>query len=429
MKTERIAVLSGVRSPLIKAGTALSDFQADKLGIIAVKEAIHKADLKVGEVDELIMGNVIQPVHAANVARVIAVDAGLDQRTIASTVHRNCASGMESISNAMKQIWLGESKVVVAGGTESMSNAPLIFNRYMTGLFMKLSRAKTFSQKWSAWSKFRPYFLAPIISLEKGLTDPTCGLIMGLTAENLAKDFQISRKEQDLFALDSHLKASKAQKDGVLAEEIVPVLDYKKNKTVEQDNGIRHEQSIEDLTKLRPFFDRKTGTVTVGSSSQITDGAAALTLMSESQAKAEGRDVLGYIKNFAYAGCEPARMGLGPVYATAKLMEKTDFEMKDIDLIELNEAFAAQVIANIKAFASDTFAKEKLNRQYAVGEIDTSKLNVNGGAIALGHPVGMSGTRIVLTLLKELKRRKKQTGLATLCVGGGQGAAFLVESE
>jgi acetyl-CoA C-acetyltransferase/acetyl-CoA acyltransferase len=335
---------------------------------------------------------------------------------------------MEAISTAVNKILCDQADVILVGATESMSNIPLVFNQKMTGLFTRLARAKTLGQKLKVALSFRPSFLKPIIGLEMGLTDPVSGMIMGSTAEVLAREFQISRKEQDAFALESHQKATRAKNEGRLAEEITPIpLPPKFNHMQSDDDGPREEQTIEALAKLRPYFDRLAGTVTVGNSCQITDGAAALLLMKESKAKTLGLKPMGYIREYAYAGLDCNRMGLGPVFATSKLLERSDLTMKDFELIELNEAFAVQVIANERAFESDSFAKRELNRESALGAIDRDLLNVNGGAIALGHPVGATGARIVITLLKELTRRKQNLGLATLCVGGGQGAAFAVE--
>jgi acetyl-CoA C-acetyltransferase/acetyl-CoA acyltransferase len=258
------------------------------------------------------------------------------------------------------------------------------------------------------------------------LTDPVSGLIMGETAEVLAEDFGITRRQQDEFALESHRRAVAAQERGILGEEITPVPAEVAGQEIKEDIGPRRDQSLEALAKLKPYF-KEGGTVTVGNSCQITDGAAALLLMPGEAARAEGRQPLGYLRAFAYAGCDPRRMGLGPIFATHKLFEQTGLGLKDVELIEMNEAFAAQVIANEKAFASESFAREKLGRGQALGEIDPGRLNVNGGAIALGHPVGATGTRLVLTLLKEMRRRGLHRGLATLCVGGGQGAALLLE--
>ena len=265
-------------------------------------------------------------------------------------------------------------------------------------------------------------------ALKLGLTDPVSGLIMGETAEVLAEEFAVTRAEQDAFALESHQRATAAQQRCLFAEEIVPISAGLAGSEVKQDVGPRPDQSLEALAKRRPYF-KKGGTVTVGNSCQITDGAAAVLVMPGERARAEGRTPLCYLRAYAYAGCDPRRMGLGPVFATSRLLDGTGLTLKEIDLIELNEAFAAQVVANERAFASDQFAREQLGRSTALGELDRGRLNVNGGAIALGHPVGATGARLVITLSKELRRRGLRRGLATLCVGGGQGAALLLETN
>ncbi|MBT5855913.1 thiolase family protein [bacterium] len=430
MNKERIAIVDGIRTPMAKSGTDFASIEADDLGAIPVRELLARTNLNPNEIDEVIIGNVAQPAHAANVGRVISLKAGVPKHVHGITVHRNCASGMESISSGMNRIHLGESNIVLAGGVESMSNIPLLYNKSMTAWFYNMFKARTTSKKIKNLLRFRLKMLKPIIGLEVGLTDPVCGMMMGMTAENLAREFHITREEQDQFALLSHQKAAAAIESGRLAEEIVSVpVPPKYKKVMEADNGPRMNQTIEALAKLRPYFDRKNGTVTVGTSSQVTDGAASVLLMKESQAKAMGYTPLGYIKNYAYAGCEPSRMGLGPIYATAKLMEKEAFSMSDVGLVEINEAFAAQVIANVEAFDSDKFAQKYLNRSTKIGAIDPAILNVNGGALSLGHPLGMTGTRLIITILKEMHRRSISTGLASLCIGGGQGAAFLVEAQ
>eukprot|EP01047_Picozoa_sp_COSAG01_P002045 COSAG01_NODE_52_length_31456_cov_125.226648_3_plen_432_part_00 len=427
-KKERIAVISGIRTPFSKGDGPLKQNQADDLGIFAIKALLNEINLDPKKIDEIIIGNVAQPANAANIARVIALKAGLSESIPAYTVHRNCASGMESVSSAALKLRQNEATYIIAGGTESMSNIPFLYSQKMKSFFEGMFKAKKLSQKLQQLATFKLSNLKPVIGLIEGLTDPTCNLIMGLTAENLVREFKISREEQDRYALNSHQKAIKAQNK--IAEEIIPVpiLPEYKN-MLNHDYGPRGEQTLTALKKLRPYFDRQTGTVTVGNACPISDGAAMLMLMTESKAKAEGHSVLGYISDYTYAGLDPKRMGLGPIYASHKLFKKTGVNLKNIDLIEMNEAFAAQIIANERAFASKKFANNYLNEADAIGEIDPNKLNVNGGAIAIGHPVGTSGTRILLTLMKELKRQNKQRGLATLCVGGGQGAAFLVESN
>ncbi len=425
---ERLAIIDGIRSPMTKAGSALKDVQADDLGAIVVRDVINRCRIDPGDVEEVIIGNVAQPTHAANISRVIALKAGLPNHVPAYTVHRNCASGMEAITTAANKINVGHGSVYMTGGVESMSNIPLLFNKEYTEFMSRLSRAKTGREKLKALFGFRLRMLKPEIGLIQGLTDPVSGMIMGLTAENLAREFHIPREEQDAYALRSHQLATRAMEEGIFAEEIVPVPTFPDLGTVvSEDIGPRKDSSMEKLGKLKPYFDRKNGTVTVGNSSQVTDGAAALLVMSEKEAKRRGLEPLGYLKDYAYAALEPERMGLGPAHATARLFERSGATMKDIDYIEINEAFAAQILAVERAFASEDFARKELNRSGRLGEIDREKFNIHGGAIAIGHPVGMTGARIVLHTLKELRRRNKSTGLASLCVGGGQGAALLLE--
>jgi acetyl-CoA C-acetyltransferase/acetyl-CoA acyltransferase len=422
-----IAILEGVRTPFVKAFGALAAVPADELGRLATVALLQRAEVRPDHVDQVVFGNVAPPADAANIARVIALRAGIPQDCIAHTVHRNCASGMEAITTAAQLIQLGEARTVVAGGTESMSRIPLLYNEEATALYLRLGRAKSLWQHLRALLQFRPRHFKPVLAVQQGLTDPVSGLIMGATAEILAEEFHVTREEQDAFALTSHQRATAAQKKGLLSEEITPVPEEVAGHAVNEDVGPRPEQTLEALAKLKPFF-KDGGTVTVGNSCSLTDGAAAVVLMPGEAARAEGRQPLGYLRAYAYAGCDPSRMGLGPAYATNKLLERTGLRLSDIDLIELNEAFAAQVLANERAFASAEFATKELGRPTALGTLDPSRLNVNGGAIALGHPVGASGTRLVITLLRELKRRGLRRGLATLCVGGGQGAALLVET-
>ena len=421
---ERIAIIDGLRSPIAKANGKLNDVSADTLGAIITKELVLRNDLDYKQFDEVIMGNVAQPANAANIARVMAIRAGFSQSTPAYTVHRNCASGMQSISSAIEKINSNQGELYLVGGMESMSNIPLLFSDEFRNLITKLSYTKSIIEKLKLLTTFRLNFLKPTIGLISGLTDPISGKIMGITAENLANEFKISRAAQDEYALNSHKKAQKAIEAGIFKDEIHPIMT--KNASITNDDGVRFNQTIEALNKLNPIFEKVGGTVTAGNSSQVSDGACSLIVCTESKAKELNLEPIGFISDYAYAGLDAHRMGLGPVYATKKLFDKTGITLKDIDLIEMNEAFAAQVIANLEAFKSEEFCQKTFNSS-ALGEIDESILNVNGGAIALGHPVGMSGARIVLTALKELKRRNKNKALATLCIGGGQGAAFLLE--
>ena len=424
---ERIAIIAGVRTPFCKANGILKEMEADDLGAFAVRELMARTGVAPSQVDELIFGNVLQPPHATNIARVLAVKGGLLEKTPAFTVNRNCASGMEAMATAFNKIQLNEGKVFVVGGTESMSNFPILISKSLRDFLQRLSKARGWQQKLKTLFSFRLGFLKPEVPK---IADPICGLTMGQTAELVARDFKVTRKEQDYFAFISQERAAKARKDGRFGEEIIP-MPYAPTyeKIQDTDDGPRDNQTMEDLKKLSPAFDKLTGTVTAGNSSQVTDGAVALLIMSESKAKELGLKPLGYFTDYAFAGLDPSRMGLGPVFATSKLLEQTGLKLEDFDLIEINEAFAAQVLGCVKAFASDDFAKKFLGREKAMGRIEMEKLNVNGGAIALGHPLGASGARLILTLLLELKRRNKKRGLAALCIGGGQGEAALVEVE
>jgi acetyl-CoA C-acetyltransferase/acetyl-CoA acyltransferase len=422
---ERVAIVDGLRTPFCKLGTDLYDLEATDLGRIVTRELIERSGIDPAWIDEVIFGNVSQPVEAANISRVIALLSGIPQTTPAYTVHRNCASSVESVIQAAMKIQLGEGHCYIAGGTESMSNIPFYFTKQLQEILTQFSRAKDVMSKLQILTKLRPHYFKPRIGLEFGLTDPVCGLIMGQTAEVLAKEFGITRQEQDEFALTSHLRAVQARE--ILKEEIVPVIpgpEYAR--AVEADNGPREGQTLEALRKLKPYFDRRSGTVTVGNSSQVTDGAAAILVMSESRAKAWQLEPLGFIRAYAFVGVEPHRMGIGPAHAIPKVLKKAGLTLNQIRAIEINEAFAAQVLACLKSLEDTSFAREFGYEGYA-GAIDRAILNVNGGAIALGHPVGATGGRLILTLLKHMKRRNLNLGLAALCVGGGQGAAVVLE--
>jgi acetyl-CoA acetyltransferase family protein len=343
----------------------------------------------------------------------------------AFTVNRLCGSGLEAIVEAAYRIAGGDAEAIVAGGIESMSNIPLLYSKASQEVFTEVFTARDTRARIAAASKFRPKHFKPEIGLQMGLTDAVCGLNMGETAELLAREHGISRQEQDDFALRSHQRVVLAREK--LAQEIVPVPVPPTYETMcVRDNGVRENQTIEALAKLRPFFDRKFGTVTAGNSSQITDGGAATLVMSASAAKARGYKPLGKIRGFAFGALEPERMGLGPAVATPLALKKAGVAWNDIGLVEINEAFAAQVLACARVFPSAAW-----HAKYAtggpIGEIDWDRTNVNGGAIALGHPVGSSANRLVTTLLKEMRRRGTELGLATMCIGGGQGGAIILE--
>jgi acetyl-CoA acetyltransferase family protein len=422
-----LAILAGARTPFAKAFGALADVPADVLGRVALEGTLSRAGIRPVDVGEVVIGNVAGQADASNLARVIALRAGIPHDRVAHTVNRNCASGMEAIVSSWHVLAEGRADLVVAGGTESMSDVPLLYNRKARDFFMSMHRAGFWKRVRLLFSRLRPSLFKPVSALELGLTDPTCRLNMGQTAEVLAKEFGITRAEQDAFALASHQKATGAWKRGFFGDEVVPVTEeLTGDTTVATDTNPRPNQTLEALAKLPTIFDRKTGTVTPGNSCPLTDGAAALVLMPAD--KLAGRAPLGFVRDYAIAGCDPRRMGLGPVFAIHKLLQKTGLKLADFDLVEINEAFAVQVLACAKAMGSEEFARRELGSDYAVGDLDPAKLNVNGGAIALGHPVGASGTRLVLTLIRALRDRGLKRGLVALCVGGGQGVAMWVET-
>lgn len=431
-----VVIVDGVRTPFVKAGADFAKVRAHELGRVAMRELLERLEIADGygpkarvKVDEVCIGNVGSPEDAANVSRVVGMTAGLHKSIPGYTVHRNCASGMEAIAQGWLKIASGQANVMMVGGTESMSGMPLIYRPEMVDIFAMLMKAKTMGARLSALAKIRPgIILNPIVAIQEGLTDPFCGMNMGQTADLLAKEFGIKREEQDQFALESHRKAVASQENGKLAEEIIPLpVPTKYKAIVKQDVGPRKGMTIDQLTKLKPYFDRMNGTVTVGNACGLTDGAVMLAMMSADRAKAAGYQVLGRVRSIAFTGHEPERMGLGPVYACHAALKKAGLTLKQMDTLEINEAFSAQVMAVMRAAASKEWCVSKLGTSEALGEIDPSKLNPNGGAVALGHPVGSSGARIVLTALKELKRSGKQYGIASLCIGGGQGGAVVVE--
>ncbi|MDP3070835.1 MAG: thiolase family protein [Opitutaceae bacterium] len=428
MSAPAVYLVAGARTPFCKAGTLLAEADAVELGRTVAAAVLAQTGLDPAQIDETIFGCVGQPMDAMNIARVIALRAGVPESVPAYTVHRNCASGLEAITQAADRILLGRGHVYLAGGTESMSHYPLLFSDSAARKFATLARARTWGQKVSGLLQFRPADFAPRVSLLLGLTDPVCGLNMGQTAEVLARDWLISREDQDAFALRSHTRAAAAR--ARLAEEITPVFPrgQKEPSAVSLENGVRDGQTMEALTRLRPIFEKHHGTVTAGNSSQITDGAAALLIMSETALARSGLKPLGRIVAHAAAGCAPSRMGLGPVFAIARAEASSGLKLGDAEVIEINEAFAAQVLACRAAAGSAAFARDQLGRDRALGEFPDEITNINGGAIALGHPVGATGARLILTALHELRVRQARRALVTLCVGGGQGAAVWLES-
>lgn len=412
-------ILAATRTPFCKMGTDLADFTADDLGRYATSALLTRTGIDPAEISEVIFGCVAQPSDAANIARVIALRSGVPQHVPAMTVHRNCASGMEAITTAHQRIAAGQGDLFLVGGTESMTHIPLLFPHEAALHFGDLNRAKSSGQKLSAAASFHLSDFRPRVGLELGLTDPFSGLIMGDTAEILSREFDITREAQDRFAADSHARAL-ANRDELDAE-ISPV--FHDGKAITQDNGVRTDSTPEKLATLRPIFDRNTGSVTAGNSSQITDGAVALLVGTEEAAKRLGIEPLGRLAAYAYSGCDPARMGLGPVHAIARAKQLSGLTPDDVDLVEINEAFAAQVLAVIASLKDPS----KHHLDLPAYEIPPEKINRRGGAIALGHPVGATGARLVLTALDQLRETGGHRALATLCVGGGQGAALYLE--
>ncbi len=425
-----VVLAAGLRLPQARAGGAFAAENAGHFGAACARELIARTGLDPALFDEVIVGCVGPPHDQTNVARVIGLRAGVPRAVPARTVARNCASGLEAVTSAAASIQAGHGSLYLCLGVEVMSAYPLIYNQRATDFFGRLARARSPSAKAAALATWRPALLSPRIALSEGLTDPVSGLIMGKTAENLVRDFGLTREQCDAYALQSHQRAARAVGRGRFAKEIVPYLPLASSANqaaLEADEGIRADQSMEALAKLKPYFEKPDGVVTVGNSCGITDGATALVVAEEGRARELGLTPLARLKGFAWAGCDPARMGLGPVHSTAKLLAQTGCQLADIGAIEINEAFAAQVLACVDAFRSRTFAQKVLGRSEPLGDIDPKMLNPNGGAIALGHPVGASGARLLLTTAIEMAERDVELGLATLCIGGGQGGAALLE--
>jgi acetyl-CoA acetyltransferase family protein len=428
----KVVVVDGVRTPFAKVETALSEVTATELARTVIRELLERTAIEPSSIDEVIMGNAAPPADAPNIARVAALEAGIPDEVPAFSVQRNCASGFQSITDAYNEIVVGQADVVVAGGVESMSNVPLQFPDEFADVMSDMSRARSVAAKATAAAQLRPAHFKPVIALLEGLTDPVCGLNMGETAEVLAREYHLSRRAQDEYALRSHQRAAAAWAEGRFADEVTPVfVPPAFRDVVAEDVGYRPQQTLEALAKLKPVFERE-GTVTAGNASMVTDGAGALLLMEEGRARAEGYRPLGRIASFAYAGLEPDRMGLGPALASPLALSRAGVSLSDVGLVELNEAFAAVVLANMEVFPSRRWAEERLGRTLPIGTLREETLNVNGGAIALGHPIAATGSRLALTLLLEMRRRDVEHGLATLCVGGGLGGAIVfqrVDSE
>ena len=429
-----IYIVDGVRTPFLKSRNRPGPFAASDLATAAGRALLTRMPFEPTELDEVILGCAAPSVDEVNIGRVVALRMGCGQEVPGWTVMRNCASGMQALDSAIVNMQAGRSNLVLAGGVDALSRAPLLYSDAMTLWFSNFFAARTAGQKAAQLAKFRLSYLAPVIGLMKGLTDPNVGLLMGQTAENVAHHFGITRARMDELAAQSHARVIRAQEDGRfstahdgLAAEIVPVYDGR-GTLYKDDDGVRKDSTVENLAKLKPFFDRKYGNVTAGNSSQVTDGAAWLMLATEDAVKRHGLNPVGRIVDSEWAGLDPAEMGLGPVHAATPILQRHGLGLNDLDAWEINEAFAAQVLGCIEAWKSADYSKAHLGLDRPLGALDTEKLNVDGGAIALGHPVGASGARIVLHLLHVLKRNGGKRGIATICIGGGQGGAMLVET-
>jgi len=423
----RVAIVEGCRTPFAKSGTDFKDVTSTELGKMAVRELIARAELDVNEIDHVVFGTVVQSVKEPNIAREVTLGSGIPASVPAFTVGRACASSNQAITSGAEQIALGMADVVIAGGSESLTDIPILFSPEMRNALVRASKARSMGERLKAFATIRPRNLAPVTP---AIAEPTTGLTMGESAEKMAQENGISREDQDRWALRSHQLAAAATADGRLTREIAPAyVPPKYDKVVTSDNGIRADSSYEKLSTLKPVFDRRYGTVTAGNASPLTDGGSAVLLMSEEKAKALGYTPLGYIRSYAYASLAPSDQLLqGPIFAAPVALERAGLTMKDIDLMEVHEAFAAQVLSNFQWYTSDKIAKERLGRDKAIGLPDVDRINVMGGSIAIGHPFGATGGRITITLLNELKRRGGQFGLISVCAAGAMGFVMVVEA-
>ncbi len=424
----RVAIVEGCRTPFAKSGTAFRDLSAVELGKVAVRELIARTDLDPAEIDHVVYGTVVQSVQEPNIAREVTLGAGIPPSVPSFTVGRACASSNQAITSGAEHILVGNADVVVAGGAESLTDVPILFSPEMRNALVRASKARSLPERIQAFRAIRPKHLAPITP---AIAEPTTGLTMGESAEKMAQENGISREAQDRWALRSHQLAAAATADGRLTAEIAPVyVPPKFDEVVTADNGIRADTSLEKLATLKPVFDRKYGTVTAGNASPLTDGASAVLLMSEERAKAMGYEPLGYIRSYAYASLDPGDQLLqGPVYAAPVALDRAGISMKDVDLLEIHEAFAAQVLSNMQWWDSDEIARKRLGRDKAIGLPPEDRINVMGGSIAIGHPFGATGGRVTITLLNELKRRGGQFGMISVCAAGAMGFVMIVERE
>jgi acetyl-CoA acyltransferase len=426
--TPRVAIIRGTRTPFAKSGTHYAHLSALDLGKLAVTELVQRTGIHPADVQELIFGNVIPSVKAPNIAREIILGTGLPTKIPGFTVGKACASANQAITSGADMIARGYADIVIAGGAESLSDVPILFSKNFSEALVTASKQKSVGGKLGAFSRIRPKDLAPDAP---AIAESTTGLTMGESAEKMAKENGISREDQDRFALQSHLRAAEATAAGRFRDEVMTVVVPPKfDNIVETDNLIRGDTTFEALAKLRPVFDRKYGTITAGNASPLTDGAAAVLLMSEEKAKALGIKPIGFLRSYAYAATDPFDQLLqGPVFALPTALDRAKIKLTDIGVIEMHEAFAAQVLSNIQWIGSKKIAQEKLGRSEPVGQIDPEKINRNGGSIAVGHPFGATGARIVTNVCNELQRTGEQFGLVTVCAAGGIGVVMVLERE
>jgi acetyl-CoA C-acetyltransferase len=420
-----VYIIDGCRTPFLKAREKPGPFKASDLAVAAGRALLLRQPFNPDEIDEVVLGCVIPTPDESNIARVVSLRLGCGKQVPAWTVQRNCASGMQAIDSAACNIAGGRSDLVLAGGTEAMSHAPVLLNDAMVSNLAEWGRARNAWKKIALLAKLRPAHFRPVIGLLHGLTDPVVGLSMGQTAENLADLFRISRESMDAYAVESHRRLARAQDEGRLPE-IITI--YKKDGTwLDRDEGLRRNTNVSELSRLKPVFDRPFGLVTAGNSAQITDGAAWIILASKDAVERYRLPVAGRIVGCSWVGVPPEKMGLGPVPAMTGILKQQGLTAEDIDYWEINEAFAAQVLACLKAWSSPGYCSRDLGMDSPWAAIDPDRLNVDGGALAIGHPVGASGVRIVLHLLSVMARNKAKRGIASLCIGGGQGGAMLID--
>jgi len=422
MKT---AIIAGCRTPFARSGGVFSDLTAIWLGKVAVRDVLGRSGLRGERVDQLVYGTVVHDTQAPNIAREVGL-AVLPKTVPAVTVSRACSSANQAITDATQLIEVGQAEVVVAGGAESLSHIPITVSDKLSKTLVIAAKGKTLGQRLSPFSSVRPKDLIPVTP---AIAEPTTGETMGESAERMAKENGISREDQDAWALRSHELATAGMQDGRLTAEITPVyVPPEYEKVIDRDNGVRTDSSLDKLAKLRPAFDRRHGSVTAGNSSPLTDGASAVVLMNAKLATAEGIEPMGYVRSWAWTALDPERQLLqGPVYAAPLALDRAGLTMKDIGLLEMHEAFAAQVLSNLQALSSKRFAQDELGRRDAVGHPDVDVINVMGGSLSLGHPFGATGGRLTVTILNEMARRDVEFGLITVCAAGGMGFAMVVE--